>query len=350
MAASSFHFYERAFIKVNDALSTYVNDVASNIIEAITPVTTSLLAIYIMLWGWVVMRGMITEPVIDGINRIARLSIIVGMALNIGRYNGYISDFLWNTPDAMSAYIASGYSDANTNVQYLDSLMSQMYDLGDMFWAKANSTSGTLGMPDIGLLIVSILIIGSGVAATGYSAFLLILSKMALAIILGVGPIFVLLTMFESTKKFFDVWIGQALNYVFLVMLTAAAVKLILAILQAYLTDVTQGGVLVDPSVNQALPAIVFSLIAVLVMMQLPSIASSLGGGVAIGTLGSVAWAYGKATGGAGAMRPTNLRRGYNQARSDVRIAAGAVRTTAGIPASVYRKITGSTVNRINKG
>ncbi len=348
--ASNFHFYENAFTRVDNGLSTYVNDVASNIIDAITPVTTSLLAIYVMLWGWAMMRGMITEPVTDGINRIVRLSLIVGMALNIGRYNGYISDFLWNTPDAMAGYIASGYSNGNTNVQYLDSLMSQMYDLGDMFWTKANSTSGTLGIPDIGLLIVSILIMGSGVAATGYSAFLLILSKMALAIILGVGPIFVLLIMFEPTKKFFDAWIGQALNYVFLVMLTAAAVKLILTILQAYLTDVTQSGVLADPSINQALPAIVFSLIAVLVMLQLPSISSALGGGTAIGTLGSVAWGYAKAKGGLSAMRPTHLRRSYNHARADFRLAAGAVKATAGMPASVFRKITGSGANRISKG
>ena len=66
--ASNFHFYENAFTKVDNGLSTYVNDVASNIIDAITPVTTSLLAIYVMLWGWAMMRGMITEPVTDGIN------------------------------------------------------------------------------------------------------------------------------------------------------------------------------------------------------------------------------------------------------------------------------------------
>jgi type IV secretion system protein VirB6 len=347
--ASNSHFYETTFTMVNQSLSTYITDVASNIIDSFTPVTTTLLIIYVVLWGVAMIRGMITEPVIDGFSRIARLSLIVGIALNVGRYNGYISDFLWNTPDALAGYVASGYSDGYNNVQYLDSLLNQIYDLADMFWTQANATS-TFGMPDLVLLISGFFIIGVGAAATGFAAFLLIISKMALAIILAIGPIFLLLIMFEPTKRFFNAWIGQAMNFVFLAVLTSAAIKLILSILQAYLTDVMQSGLMTQPSVNLAIPAIILCFIGFLVLQQLPSIASALGGGVAIGTLGSVAWAYGRAKGGISAMRPTNLRRSYNGVRSDVRIASSAVRTTAGIPASVYRKITGSTVNRINKG
>lgn len=346
--ATSTHFYEDTFKNLNDALATYVSDVASNIISAITPVATTLLTIYVMMWGWAMIRGMITEPVTDGINRLVRLSLITGVALSVGRYNEYISDFLWNSPEAIAGYIASGYSDSASNMQFLDSLWSQIYDLGDPFWQKANASSGLI--PDIGLLVISILIWIAGAAATAYAAYLLALTKLALAIILGVGPIFVLLIIFEPTRRFFDVWIGQALNYVFLVMLTAAAIKMMLAILQKYLVTVTASGLLADPAIPQAFPAIILCVMSVLVMMQLPSIASALGGGTAIGTLGSVAWAYGKAKGGVSAMRPTHLRRNYNQARSDVRIAGGAVRAVVGVPGAVYRKITGSKTNRVSKG
>ena len=171
---------------------------------------------------------------------------------------------------------------------------------------------------------------------------------MALAIILGVGPIFVLLTIFEPTKRFFDAWIGQALNYVFLTMLTAGAIKMMMTIIQTYLT--ASSGALADPSISQALPIIGLCIMVFLVMMQLPSIGSALGGGVAIGTLGAVGWAYGKTKGGITAMRPTNLRRSMNKARSDYRIAKGAAAATAGMPKAVYRKITGASRNRVAAG
>lgn len=345
-APSEFHFYEDSFTRLSNALTTYVGDTAGDIIGAISGVAYSLLMIYMMLWGWTMLRGMISEPITDGAARIIRLAVIVGIALNLGRYNTYIANFLWGSPDAMASIVASGYSSSTNNVQFLDGLMSRIYDLGDAYWQKANAAGSFI--PDLGLMAVAILIWLAGVAATAYGAFLLALSKMALAIILGIGPIFVLLLMFEGTKRFFEAWLGQALNYVFLVVLTAAAIKLILTIIDAYL-GVAAAGAALDPTIDQALPCLVLCIIGALVMMQLPSIASALGGGVAISTLGAAAWAYGKAKGGAAAMRPTNLRRSYNKAASDVRIVRGAAGAVAGAPMAVYRRITGGAKNRVQK-
>jgi type IV secretion system protein VirB6 len=97
-----------------------------------------------------------------------------------------------------------------------------------------------------------------------------------------------------------------------------------------------------DPQIDNAIPAILLCIIAALVMMQLPATASALAGGVAISTLGAVGWAYGKTTGTVSAMRPTNLRRSVNRLRSDARIARGAIGKTVGMPAAVYRKVTGA--------
>ncbi|AAF85580.1 type IV secretion system protein [Xylella fastidiosa] len=340
--ASNFHFYSRMFTELSNALNTYVNDTAANIIGAITPVATTLLTIYVILWGWSMMRGVISEPITDGVGRIVRLAVICGIALKIGYYNGFISDFLWNAPDEMANYL--GGRDGESNAAFLDTLMSKMYDFGDTYYQKAQANT-TLGVPNLGFLFMGYGIWAAGILATGYGAFLLALAKMGLAITLGIGPIFVLLIMFEPTKRFFDAWLGQTLNYVFLVMLTAAAIKLIMTILEKYLTSAM--GVDVDPSLDKALPAIVFSIIGALVMVQMPSKASALGGGVAISTLGAVAFAYGKAKGSMSAMRPTNLRRSFNKARSDFRIARDAVRSTAGMPLAVYRKVTGANKNRV---
>lgn len=359
---ATFHFFEDTFNKLNGSLTTYVSDVAGSIIGAITPVAYTLLMIYMMLWGWSTMRGMISEPISDGVTRMVRLSVIVAIALNLGRYNSYVVDFLWNSPDAIAGYIASGYSDTNTNVQFLDSLMSKIYDLGDAYWQKGMA-AGVL-IPDIGMIIVAILIWAAGIICTAYGAFLLCLSKMGLAIILAVGPIFILLTIFEGTKRFFDVWLGQALNFVFTVMLTAAGIKLVMTIIEAYLGAATVGGVLADPSITQAIPCIVLCLIAALVLVQVPSMASALGGGVALSTMGAVGWAYGKAKMGAGGaaniasgktlsdMRGARKTKAANArwAANNPGMASRAASAAAGAPMAVYRKITSRAgKNRISR-
>ena len=255
-----------------------------------------------------------------------------------------MSDFLWNTPDFLAGVVASGYSDPLSNVQYLDRLMGKVFDLGDAFWQKGNATV----IPSLGLLLVALLIWGAGVVATAFGAFLYALSKMALAVLLGIGPIFILLLIFDGTKRFFESWLGQALNYVFLIVLTSATIKLMVTIIDYYL-GVSMAVTVADPTIDRALPAIVLCVICALISMQMPSIASALGGGAAISTLGAAAWAYSKATGAASAMRPTNVRREMRKLQSDARIAGGAAKAVGGVPMAVYRRITNSRSNSVSK-
>ncbi len=349
---ADFHFYTDTFNRVSASLDTYVSDLSSAIVGGFSGAAITLVTIYVMLWGWSMMRGVITEPTTDGVSRIVRLAIIVGLATNVGLYNGYISDFLWSTPDALAGLVASGYSDSTTNANFLDTLFGKIYDLGQAYYDKGYASPGWL--PDYGMIIAAWLVWFVGIVATGYAAFLLVLSKIVLAVALGVGPIFILCLIFEPSKRLFDAWLGQVLNYVFLVMLTAAGIKLLFTIISLYLDAVfgahaATGGA--DPSYSQIFPMIALCAIGGLALVQMPSVASALGGGVAVSSLGAVRWTYAKATGGASgalsAARPTNMRRAMNKARSDVRIAKNAATAVAGAPMAVYRKITGG--NRIRR-
>lgn len=338
-------FYTQLFSKLSGTLSGYVGSTSASVMSAITPVATTLVMIYICLWGWSMMRGVISEPITDGVTRIARLAIIVAVATTGGYYATFLSDWLWNSPDVLASYV--GGDSQQTNVQYLDTLWNKMYDLGAAFMAKAKADS-TYGIPDLTMMAAGVAIWLTGIVCTGYAAFLLALSKMALAIILGVGPIFVLLLIYEPTKRFFDSWLGQALNYLFLVMLTAAAVKLILTIVEAYLTSV---GTPVDPTVSDAIPAIALSAVGFLVLMQMPSIASALGGGVAVGTLGAVGNLYGRARNAASSGKNVLTGKTLSDMRGARRtreVNARWARRNPGTTAGIYKKITTPRASRVS--
>lgn len=357
MAGVSFHFFEDTFNTLSSVLTSYIGDVSSSMIGAISGVTYTLLMIYVVLWGWTMLRGMISEPITDGLTRVIRLVVVITIAINIGYYNVFIRDFLWNTPDALASVVASGYSNSTSNVQYLDVLMGRMYDIGSAFWVKANT--GVTPIPDFGLLIVAILVWVAGAAVTAYAAFLLILAKMGLAIVLAIGPLFVLGLLFEGTKRFFESWLAQALNFVFLVLLVAAGIKLILTIISLYL-GVVEGAILANPTIDKTIPALILSLIGTLVLMQSQSIASSLGGGVAIGTLGAVGWAYGKAKAAAGAtgnlasgQTLSNMRGARRSRAVNARWAANnpsLPARAAQMPMAVYRRISGADRNSVKRG
>lgn len=344
------YLFQDILRRLDVALATYVNDIASNVITAITPVATTLMILYVILWGFGMMRGAITEPVIDGMQRVLRIAIIVGIALNLGRYNSFLADWLWRTPEILAGYVSGsgGSGSTITNTQYLDGLLSQVQVFGTAYWQKANGhAAATLGVPDFGMLAMAFLVWVVGLLAIGYAFFLLILSKIALAILLGVGPIFVLMTLFQPTKRMFDLWMGQALTYVFLVMCTAAVIRVIMSFMHGYFLEATNAGVLANPHIDQAFAAVAISGIAFLMMLNAPSLSAALGGGVAVATLGAVSWTYDRMTGTATALRPTSVRRSFNKARADVVITGRAGKAVVTSPVNLYRKITTPRKNRI---
>lgn len=281
------NLYSRIVEKINDGVLSFLSTSTSAIISATTPSIITFLAIYIVLWGWAMMRGLINEPIGDGVARIVRLSLIAGLSTSLGLYAGYISEWIWETPDAL-AKIISG-EDATSSVVFLDNLLSRFFTLASGF-IRFSERESTLGIPDLTLFFSAIGILVAGVLTTAYAAFIFILTKMALAVLLSIGPIFIGLAIFEATKKFLEAWIGQVLNYVFLTMLCAACVKLVLVLIEHYFVVMIN----TEPNIGDAMQLIAIALIGFLVLLQMPSIASGLGGGVALSTLNALGWAASK--------------------------------------------------------
>lgn len=311
---SEFYFVQDAMAKVDAVVATYISSTSQDIMTAFSGAATQLLVIYVMFWGWAMMRGTINEPVMDAMNRFVRLSIILGLSTSIGLYQTYIVDFLWNTPDALAAVITGSPPTAN-NGQFLDNLFAQQYDFGSQFIEKAKASESFL--PDFVMMIAGLVIWGFSIVIIGYAGFLLILSKFALAILLAIGPIFVLMVIFEPTKRFFEQWLGQCVNFVLLVVLTAAATKMLFGIVEAYMTAINNmNGSGSDANYTQIFPLVFLSIVSILVLLQLPSIASGLGGGVSVSTLGFVNAALNKLSGGmAGRDSKSQRKQMMNSAR-----------------------------------
>jgi len=295
MANPEFHFVEDTMTKVDAVITTYITTTSQNVMASISSLGTQLMVIYVCFWGWSMLRGIIQEPVTDAVNRFIRMSIILGLSTSLGLYQTYIVDFLWNTPDALAS--VAGSPPTGNNGSFLDELFTQQYELGSHFNEKSSTSPGI--WPDISMVLAGWLIWLVSAAMIAFGGFLLILSKFALALLLAIGPIFILLVIFEPTKRFFEQWLGQCVNFMLLIVLSAASMQMFFSIIQAYLNAVTGlNGSGSDPQYAQIFPMIFLCSVAILVLLQLPSIASSLAGGVAISTLGFVNAALNKLSGG----------------------------------------------------
>ena len=118
-------FYTALMEAVTSPLQAYISSTSASIIGAITPVATTLLMIYIMFWGWSMIRGVITEPITDGITRIVKLTIICAIALTVGLYSQFLVDWLWQSPDSMASIIAGG--NQSDKISFLDTIFEKLW-------------------------------------------------------------------------------------------------------------------------------------------------------------------------------------------------------------------------------
>ncbi|MEI2298717.1 type IV secretion system protein [Ensifer sp. MJa1] len=255
-------------------LETFVSDGTSNISEWISGPLTAAVTLYVVLYGYLVLRGSVHEPVLDFGYRAIKLAIIVMLVKNASEYQTYVTNLFFETlPREISQALNTG---AAPSASTFDSLLDKGHECAKEVWARASwpvdVVTGIGGMMVIGASFI--------VAAIGYIVSLY--ARLALAIVLAIGPIFVTLAMFQATRRFTEAWIGQLANFVILQVLVVAVGSMLINCIDTTFTAI-QGysDVLMRPT---ALCAICIA--ALYVFYQLPNIASALAAGGASLTYG----------------------------------------------------------------
>lgn len=302
--------------QVDVAVTGFFLDASSRVAAAASTPFRAGVTLYIVLWGLAMWRGLINEPLSDGMSRVLRIVLVGTFALSTGVYGPRIATAIYNTPAQLAAVVAGGTVSPQL---VMDNAISKGDEIARAYLALVSVTDiGGSFAAVLSALIVWLLT----VIVVLYGVALILLSKIALAIVLSLGPISIALLLFDTTKRFFESWLGQALNYMFIFALVASAVTILFALwmpaLNYALANNSQG-------FTALLPMLLMGGVTFVVLMQVPGIASGLAGGVQIGTLGAAGWAAGKTRGALGAARPQNIRAGYRSVRRDVAaLGAGA--------------------------
>jgi type IV secretion system protein VirB6 len=342
-------FFADFFAKLDLALASYQAVVVGRMYIAITPASKLMFTLLIVMFGFRLLFGKVQEPLRDGVLRVVRGAVILSL-LQVGNYNAFIADFFMNAPDQLAAAV-TGQAPGD-RIHFLDSLWEQQYTFAEAFWLKGTATS----IAGIGLVLLALLLFAVALLTTGAAAAMLLVAKAGLYVWLSVGPVFVLMVMFDATKQFTNSWLGQCVTFALLPMLVSAVIYLILSLAKAYLTGVAGVGGMADPAINQALKYIFVAGAAGLFLKQIPSFASGLGGGVAISTLGAVGAAMNAATGGLGSAKDllsgktlSDMRGARHAKARNAEWAKDHPGRTARLTLAAYRKMTRPGKNTVSK-
>lgn len=255
-------------------LENFISSGTSSISSWVTGPLTVAVTLYVVLYGYILLRGSVHEPILDFAFRAIKLAIIVMLVRNAGEYQTYVTNLFFNTlPQEISQALNLGTAPSAST---FDGLLEKGQTAATNIWGRASwpidIVTGVGGMMVMGASFI--------VAAIGYVVSLY--ARLALAIVLAIGPIFVALAMFQSTRRFTEAWIGQVANFVILQVLVVAVGSLLITSIDTTFTAIDgYSDVLMRPI---ALCAICVA--ALYVFYQLPGIASALAAGGASLTYG----------------------------------------------------------------
>jgi type IV secretion system protein VirB6 len=253
------------------------------------------------------------------VKRIITLAVILGCALQLWLYNSVIVDTFFNAPSQVGAVVVGAFDP----VGIVDQIIFEGGDAANLLLQKGGLLDGNFAYYLAGIGVYLIV----GLTAI-YTIFLLALSRIALSVLLALGPLFIALLLFNTTKRFFEAWLAQLANYAFITILTILVAALMLRVVTvAAQQAVSEGGSI---QIANAVRVCMAAGLTFLVMRQVMPMAAGLASGLALSSFGVVsaalAWGLGSAMRGSGQFGRGLLDRDTNRFDSFARRAGYGVR------------------------
>lgn len=268
-------FFGTFWVWLNGELASYIGENTARVASILEPAVIALGTVYVMIWGYLQLTGRIEEPFAAGLKRIMTLAVIFGVGLHLWLYNTLLVDTFYNAPTEFAAAVVG----ASDPVQTVDAIWNAGGAVADQLFRDG-------GLSHLGYMLAGIvtwLLVG---LLCVYTMFLLALSSVALSVLLALGPLFIALLLFDTTRRFFEAWLAQLANYALITILTVMIAALMLHLVESYARQTEALGTAIQTV--DALNMLLVTVLVFLFMRQIMPVAGGLAGGVTLNSFGVV--------------------------------------------------------------
>lgn len=258
-------------------LENFISTGSSNLASAVAGPLALAVTLYVIITGVLMMLGKIDTPIREITLRVVKLGIIVALIKESGTYQKFVTDIFFDTlPKEITSALSAGRP---LNGSSLDGLMTQVQIittdiLRSSGWGFSIITSS---LAAVAVIVIALISMAVSFVVTLYA-------KIALTLVLALGPVFIACALFESTRRMTEAWFAQVINFVILQVLVVTLGSLLIDILGQQITEAASyaEALMIPVSLGATFVA------AGYILYQLPQLASALAGGgmsLAYGTL-----------------------------------------------------------------
>ena len=251
-------------------------------------------ALVIIFFGYGVLQGHIKTPIQEVYKIIIRLGLVYLFVMSWGNFSFYVVGLFDKGANELSAILMKTSHTLTAGKSVAHSLQKVFTDVIHVGWWTMKKVSLKNWWPYYTAFFIWI----SGLIVIGIALFELIVSKIMMSICFAVAPIFLIMTLFEKSRSFFDRWLGHLVGFSLVLIFVSAVISLSLTVIHASIA-----GYLGDEAASMnAVGWVPIVLVAVLsggCMLAAAALAKNIGG--ACHTAGGAAMVGGLVGGALGA-------------------------------------------------
>lgn len=202
----------------------------------------AMLTLYVMLFGMMFLLGMVKISNQDFVIRIVKIALVAGLLSGdtLRFFNNYVFDFVTGFSDEMIANL-SGYASNAVNVQdnvsnpfmFLDALMSRIFFSKTFFTQVLALLS--LGISGAFYFIIVFIALVVLIITVFRAISIYIMAFMAVALLLGLAPLFLTFLLFEKSFYLFENWVRFLFRYMMEPVILMAGITILTQLFTVYL-------------------------------------------------------------------------------------------------------------------
>lgn len=293
---------------------------------ALLPALSILLTLYVAFFGFSLMtgRGQLSMSALTP--RMLTLGMVLTFATSWMAYQGFVWALAVGAPDQLAGLL-TGTSGSSTQV-FGDKIDVVFAALVETAGGNVGESTSTFSPPGLLWLGATLLLLGT--------VGLLVTCKIALAILLALGPVFVVLALFEATRGLFAGWLKGVVLMAFTPLFAVLGGSLMLELSVPILRKLAETPGAIDPKAAMAF-FMIGAVHCALMAMVLKVMGTMVSGWSVFGLTGTVAIEGGSrdsASPAPAAMPAPALALAVEQARANATAPSREIRIARGAPAA----------------
>ena len=300
-------FYVLVFTYINSSITTFMNQLTNNVMGVAGGVALVLVTLWIMIQGYRIVSGQSREPMMGFVVNSMRVVFIVTTATTLGVFGSNLHDLFTGElqTDLNQLFTGSNATFQTTVDQNLAYTAAAEAAIDAVQTAPGDDASVAAKSRAADFAIF-------GTASPPMAAgAMMLMYNLALALFIGLGPIFILCLLFEQTKPLFQKWllygIGTLFSMAMLSFVSGIVLSVTLRVAGALWTASTVNGLIGATSeglTTQSMEQGGIGLLMTMLLISAPPMAANFFSG----TLGNFSpysnFGGGAGAGGAAALRP----------------------------------------------